>query len=205
MRGKIRAGTVLMAAGALLLCGSVGLAVYNNMMDRRAADFADSIVDSLPEAAAETEPDENPAQYIPDYVLNPEMDMPETEIDGEKYIGVLEIPELGLRLQVMSEWSYPKLRLSPCRYFGSAYTGDLIIAAHNYKSHFGNLSKLAFGSPVSFTDVDGNRFSYVVKDIETLGGTDIEKMRSGEWDLTLFTCTYGGKTRVTVRCCAVSE
>ena len=39
-----------------------------------------------------------------------------------------------------------------------------------------------------------------VDTIETVGGTDIEKMESGDWDLTLFTCTTGGKARAAVRC-----
>jgi hypothetical protein len=30
-------------------------------------------------------------------------------------------------------------------------------------------------------------------------------MTDGEYDLTLFTCTYGGKSRVTVRCMEASE
>ncbi len=29
---------------------------------------------------------------------------------------------------------------------------------------------------------------------------DVEEMITGDWDLTLFTCTLGGQTRVTVRC-----
>ena len=34
---------------------------------------------------------------------------------------------------------------------------------------------------------------------ETLEPTDEEAMTTGDWDLTLFTCTPGGQTRVTVR------
>ena len=52
-------------------------------------------------------------------------------------IGILEIPALDLNL-VISSWSYSSLRLAPCRYSGSAYKGDLVIAAHNYQSHFGD-------------------------------------------------------------------
>ena len=37
-------------------------------------------------------------------------------------------------------------------------------------------------------------------EIETLKPRAIEEMDSGEWDLTLFTCTIGGSYRVTVRC-----
>ena len=30
--------------------------------------------------------------------------------------------------------------------------------------------------------------------------TSVQEMTDGDWDLTLFTCTVGGKSRVTVRC-----
>ena len=40
---------------------------------------------------------------------------------------------------------------------------------------------------------------------ETLPETAVEEMRAGEWDLTLFTCTYDGRARVTVRCIRTEE
>ena len=79
---------------------------------------------------------------------------------------------------------------------------DYVIVAHNYASHFGRLKNLILGDIVIFTDMDGNEFRYKVAYIETLAGTAIEEMQSGEWDLTLFTCTPGGKSRVTIRCVA---
>ena len=48
--------------------------------------------------------------------------------------------------------------------------------------------------------MDEHCFSYTVTALEELDGTTIEAMESGDWDLTLFTCTIGGKKRVTVRC-----
>jgi sortase A len=36
--------------------------------------------------------------------------------------------------------------------------------------------------------------------LEILRPTAVEEMISGDWDLTLFTCTIGGATRVTIRC-----
>ena len=126
--------------------------------------------------------------------------MPTVSFDGNDYIGRVDIPSLGLSLPVISEWSYPRLKIAPCRYTGSAYLDNLIIAAHNYSSHFGNLNRLNTGDTVTFTDVDGNQFTYAVSLIEDLPGTAIEEMQAGEWDLTLFTCTLGGRSRVTVRC-----
>ena len=139
------------------------------------------------------------AATIPDYQLNPEMQMPEVKVLGDGYIGVLSIPALGLELPVMSEWNYPNLRKAPCRYVGSAYLDNLVICAHNYDRHFGRIKSLAIGDKVVFTDTDGNVFNYHVAEQEILRPYASAEMKTG-WDLTLFTCTIGGRTRVTVRC-----
>ena len=51
-----------------------------------------------------------------------------------------------------------------------------------------------------FTDMNGVVTRYVVAQTEVLDGTDISGMLSGGWDLSLYTCTYGGSARFTVRC-----
>ena len=131
--------------------------------------------------------------------------MPVIEVEGSRYVGYLDIPALELSLPVMENWSYPNLKISPCRYEGSAYDNDLIIAAHNYQRHFGGLKNLSIGDEVRFTDGDGNVFTYHVAALEQLQPTQVEEMSAGDWDLTLFTCTLGGQQRVTVRCNLVSE
>jgi sortase A len=205
-----KAGTGLIAVGLLLLLISLGLVGYNIWDNHRAAETSSEILQQLPTPTVTEEPEatpdaaEEPPQpeeaEVPLYVTNPDMEMPTVEIDGNTYIGRIDIPSLELSLPVMSEWSYPNLRISPCRYTGSAYKNNLIIAAHNYESHFGNLKYLNAGDEITFTDVDGNVFNYVVAEIEQLNPTAIEQMESGDWALTLFTCTIGGSYRVTVRC-----
>ena len=74
------------------------------------------------------------------------------------------------------------------------------IAAHNYRTHFGPLSRITVGDRVTFTDLDGNVFYYQVAEVQVLKPTAIEEMVSDDWDLSLFTCTLGGQTRLTVRC-----
>ena len=152
-----------------------------------------------------TSDDSSSEEMTPSYLLNPEMEMSQIKISGRQYIGILTIPALGLKLPVLSEWSYPGLRLAPCRYSGSAYDKDLVIAGHNYTQHFGRLKTLSPGDAVSFTDVDGNVFSYQVAEIDTLQPKAVQEMVSGEWPLTLFTCTLSGQARVTVRCEEVSQ
>lgn len=74
-----------------------------------------------------------------------------------------------------------------------------LLEAYNYASHFGRLKDLREGDTARFTDTDGNVFSYVMAERETLPATAIEEMESGDWALTLFTCTVGGQSRVTIR------
>jgi sortase A len=164
------------------------------------------------EGGSEAEPDQVPEgseveaePEPPDYLSDPEMEMPVVRLDGRDYIGQLDIPELGLSLPVLSQWSDSNLKIAPCRYQGSAYLENLILAAHNYKSHFGRLWTLQVGSQVTFTDMDGNVFRYEVTQMQKLQPTALAEMEQGDWALTLFTCTAGGSARLAVRCAAVTE
>lgn len=136
---------------------------------------------------------------------NSEPEMTVRMIDGQEYIGVVEIPTLSLKLPVISEWNEERLKIAPCRYIGSVYTRDLIISGHSYKNHFRYIRKLVPGDPVMFTDMEGNRFVYEVSGTEVIDTQGVEEMVAGEWDLTLFTCTYNGSARHTVRCKLVPE
>lgn len=227
---KKRKGTVLMALGAVLMLSALGLTVYNMRTEMQAGETSALVVEQLrvqraeqrstatpvpaatPEATVEAEAVPQTTQAVlplataaPDYIRFPEMEMPTVEMDGEMYIGTVEIPELGLVLPVMSEWSYPRLKKAPCRFSGSAYMDDLIVIAHNYVSHFGNLKKLRPGATVRFVDMKGNVFCYEVAETEILQPDQIEALQGTDYPLTLLTCTLGGETRVTVRCDKVME
>lgn len=191
---------LLIISGLLLLLAAAGLAIYNVLTDLGAQAASNEVLSELVESLPQKDGN---AAAVPDYVLNPDMEMPTVSIDGVGYIGYLVIPSLELELPVASEWSYPQLRTSPCRYTGSAYLGSLVICGHNYSSHFGNLKNLKAGDSVLFTDADGNVFEYRVVSVEELRPTAVEEMKTGDWDLSLFTCTIGGRTRVTVRCMSV--
>lgn len=191
MRKKGRAWII---TGLLLITAALGLVVYNVLDDLRAAKASRETLESILADIIDSGITSRPDYYG--------KDMPTVVIDGVEYVGVLSIPELGLDLPVKNEWSYVGLRTSPCRYVGSAYKNDLVICAHNYNHHFGLLKTLEYGTEVIFTDVVGNVFRYEISEIETLIPTAVEEMvtKSDTWDMTLFTCTIGGRTRVTVRC-----
>ena len=197
-----RFANALVIIGVLTILSAFALTAYNLWDNDRASREAKEIFDEISSRIPDNTNGDlySGVEYIPDYILNPNMNMPTIEHDGYKYIGTIFIPVIDLELPVMDSWSYTQLAISPCRYSGSAYLNDLIIAAHNYTGHFGRLRNLEPGDDIIFTDADGNIFKYKVSEIETLVPTAVKEMQSGEWDLTVFTCTVGGRTRVTVRC-----
>ena len=204
---KNQIGKIFTITGLLLFAAALALSAYNFWDGYRAEQSREKLLEEYRDKNQDIsdkgeQADESDGQ-IPDYQLNPEMEMPEIaleDLDGVACIGVLEIPAIDLKLPVLSEWSYPLLKKSPCRYSGSAYLDNLVIAAHNYRTHFGKLKELETGDEVIFTDAAGNRFEYKVAAVEALTPQSVEDMTSGEWALSLFTCTLDGKNRVTVRC-----
>ena len=190
-------GKGLIFTGLLLIAAALFLTGYNLFDQMRAQRSAAQAAAQLAERLPQTRQTD-----VPDYLLTPEMEMPVETIDGVDYVGVLRIPALALELPVINQWSYPLLKIAPCRYSGSAYQNNLVLCAHNYASHFGNLKNLHIGDAVTFTDMDGSLFTYQVAELETLPPQATEEMENGDWDLTLFTCTVGGQSRVTVRCTA---
>lgn len=196
-----RAGSVWMAIGAVLLIGAVSLTGYNIYDENRAEQASEEVLDVIEQQIADEDSAVADAgEALPEYLLHPQMEMPTMEVDGISYIGTLEVPIYDLSLPVVAEWSYPNLKKAPCRYSGSAYLNNLVLAGHNYKSHFSNIKLLTSGDEIIFTDVEGNRFVYQVAEQEVLDPTAVEEMKTGNWDLTLFTCNYSGQMRVAVRC-----
>ena len=197
-----RKGPVLIFTGLLLIAAALFITAFNLREEAaartasvRAADRLEALIPAhTPRPAAVS------GAVLPENVPETDMEMPVKTVDGVDYIGVIAVPSLSLELPVASEWSYERLKTSPCRYSGSVYSGDMVLCAHNYSSHFGQIKTLKPGDAVVFTDVDGNVYNYEVAELETLQPAAVDEMKSGEWDLTLFTCTIGGQTRVTVRC-----
>lgn len=130
-------------------------------------------------------------------------EMTEVEIQGHSYIGYLQIPRLELELPIMADWNYEKLQISPCRYRGSTKTGDLVLTAHNYSHHFGTIQWLQPGDELEFVDMDNVTTTYRVAASEVVQPTEVDKVKKSGYALTMFTCTYGGRTRVVVYCDAV--
>ena len=150
--------------------------------------------------------EKNSSQAISELEKNipsiPSVTMEEREyitVDGIDYIGKIEIEDLSISLPVIRNWDYEKLNMSPCKYKGSVETSDLVIAAHNYQSQFGKIHDAIPGTEIIFTDVNGIKHEYITTKVEIISPYTENDLYSGNWDLTLFTCTNGGQMRYALR------
>ena len=197
-------GTALLAVGILLLAAALLLIAYNTAEESRAEAAVEAVMPALSAAiAAQTTADVPPASdaaaELPDARVLPATE-PVVQIDGDAFLGYLTIDALALSLPVRQTLTEQNLKASPCRYAGSADARGFVIAAHNYRRQFAGLGTLAVGDAVRFTDAVGNVYTYAVSQVETLDAADVTGMTDANWDLTLFTCTYSGERRITVRC-----
>lgn len=208
--------TLLMILGVLFLFGAGGWSYDNVQMEEEGREYSQEalvqIKQVLPEMeektekllAAASEPDQTAlveVQAQSEAIHSKQMQT--ITIEDTSYIGVVQVPSLGIELPVMAQLTTRNLRRAPCRHGGSLEDNSLIIAGHSTAAHFRALRGIQLGANVVFTDAVGNTILYQVSAIEILGSTDGEKLVAGEWDLTLYTCSPGAAGRVTVRCTRV--
>ena len=198
-------GICCIALGICCLIASVGFIVHNNWEEETAQNSSKNILQDIQENTLVIKHEESISEDIErDESEEISIDIPQemlaTQVDGYDCIGILSIPVLELELPVLTDWSYAKLKIAPCHYFGSCYEKDFVIAAHNYQSHFGRLSDLQPKDLILFTDISGTVHCYEVVLLETLPADATEEMITSGFDLSLYTCTPGGANRVTVRC-----
>ena len=179
---------LLVAAGALLLLAGALLAGQNLLTERRAARQTADLL-----AAVETR-------------IAAPADLPAPEVTGDPWagyevIGVVGLPDLGLSLPVLADYTQDLLAVAPCRYTDdlALEPGQLVVAGHNYRTHFGRLGELAPGSRITWQNLDGVTYAYTVTEVTEIDAGDREALEQGDWDLTLFTCDVTRTRRILVR------
>lgn len=212
MRPNGKLGVAFFLVGTVLILSALSLFAYNHIEDSRAGKFSESLMQQLKDTPIL--PDEpisgnvetvDGTEYLPEPPAesqpeNESLEMREVEIDGYSYIGYISIPSLDLELPIMSEWDYTRLKIAPCRQKGSTKTDDLVVLAHNYKKHFGPLRRLSHGDEIIITDMDGEEIHYTVSRLEKISPKNPGAILESDSDLVLYTCTSGGKLRLTVFC-----
>lgn len=193
-------GLIILIAGLLCVAAAIGLFVNNALTSQRAGESSQKITEEIEKKIAE----ENSGEENTFPTDNPNREMPTVTVEDQDYIGILSIPELELKLPVLASFDYDSLQVTPCLYSGSIYRKNMVIGAHNYDSHFGNIGSLSQGSRVIFTDVENHRYDCEVVSMETLNpeqNDELTKKFGNDWDMSLFTCNYSGSARIVVRCC----
>ncbi len=188
-------GTVIIVIGVVFLITAFGFYLHNQNESKSAGENSAEVLGELSEVIEEKKSESKSSSEE-----NKTEEMPTVTINEYDYIGYIEIPKIDIKLPVMADWDYERLKIAPCRNFGSILTDDLVIAGHNYTSHFGRLDNLTIGDSVIFIDAVGEINSYAVEKLDTVAGENVEAVQNSGYDLVLYTCTLSGKERTSVYC-----
>lgn len=198
--------TFIIAVGFALVISALVL-LFRNFKESSDAEAASAarleiVKSAISDRAAEqaVEPTDTIGEVFDGNLMGAPEEMTIVTLNGEDYIGYFSAPSINLEMPVMAQWNDENLKRALCRHYGSAEEKNLVIAGHNYSSGFGKLRNLKISDQVYFTDMNGKTHKYTVEEIEILNAYDIKKMIESDWELSLYTCTYNGKQRVTVRC-----
>lgn len=202
MKRRLR-GLIFIVAGLLMAFSAACLFASYEAQERAAGDRAEALLQELRQEMAAAS-----VTVHQQDVLCGEAEavtLPQTTLNGYAVVGILQVPAAGLNLPVLDNWNYDLLQIAPCRYSGSVKDENLILLAHNYDRHFGRFKNLEPGDAVTFLSVDGTTCKFEVTATELLQKTELEKLTASDHDLTLFTCTKGGYSRVVVRCDSIAD
>lgn len=193
-------GKPLIAVGIILIILALALVLFNVNRDVQSGKISDLTVNELEEQI----PDRSD---FADKKDNSRKGKKTISLNGDKYLGIIYIPSIGVKLPVLNDYTYESLAKAPCRYAGSVEDDDIVIAGHNYSNFFGGLSRLNSGDEVVLKLCDGSAYRYEVNQSQLIGGQNSWEMfdDSDGWDLTIFTCDWSGWSRVTVRCVRVDK
>ena len=135
-------GLILVITGCILIIIAGLMVVYNNYENKQAAIESKKVYEKIQEVESNEE----------NTLVNEEMKV--VNIDGNEYIATIDIPALNLKLPVMADWDYDKMKISPCKYYGSIFTNDLVLCAHAYDSLFGKIKNLQTGDLLILKDME---------------------------------------------------
>ena len=110
--------------------------------------------------------------------------MPVLSVDGTDFVGVIEMPKYESSLVVCADWS--NLTKYPCQFNGSIYNKTMQIGATSQKGQYDFYREISVGDTVLFTDMQGNRYTYFVKNLSYEKHADNASLKSQDSALVLF-------------------
>ena len=167
---------VCLFAGACLLIVGVLMLVFWQCRIHNAVQTASAYVETLRSLT----PDSQGA--VPEE--RRDNTMPVLAIDGTDFVGILEIPRYESSLPVCADWG--SVTKYPCRLNGSVYNRTMQIGATTQKGQYDFYRELSVGDTVVFTDMEGNRYTYVITNLRYEKHADQAALAREESALTLF-------------------
>lgn len=178
MKNKISKLLTLM--GLLIIIGSLILIAYSKYVDNKAlASFEEKI--------------ENKE------IL--------TEINPGDEIGIIEIESVNLKNVIVESTDNEYLKYHVCHFKESVMPGEygnFALAGHSstyyYNQVFNEVHKVKLGDKIKITTID-NEFVYTITETKVVESDEIEVLDQdmNKKEITLVTCTNGGKQRFIVK------
>jgi hypothetical protein len=165
----VLAGVCLLVVGALVLF-FWQRNIYFSM--QKAEDYVQTLRDLIPapQAAVPEERKDNT--------------MPILSVRGTDFVGILEMPRYELTLPVCADWGY--ITKYPCQFNGSVYNRTMQIGATSQKGQYDFYREISVGDLISFTDMEGNCYTYEVTNLHYEKHADQNTLEREESALTLF-------------------
>ena len=119
-------------------------------------------------------------------------------LDGVDFVGLLEMPRYGAALPVCADWG--RISRYPCCLSGSIYDGTMQIGTTSQKGQWDFYREVSLGDALYFTDMEGNRYAYVVSDVRYEEHADQAALQRREAALTLFVKNVYGFEYIIIFC-----
>ncbi len=113
-----------------------------------------------------------------------DIDMPALSLQGQSFIGLVEIPAYGVKLPLCGHWQKSKIDKYPCRLDGSVYDNSLIIGGS--AGQLACLKTIGHGDLVTVTDMQGAVYTYRVTKIRRTENAQSDALHSERAHLVLF-------------------
>ena len=168
--------TICIFAGICLLVGAAAMLIWwrwNLTHSEKQAQYYVSTLQTLipqPQNAVPEERRDNTMAVL--------------SVDGIDFAGIIELPRYASTLPVCADWG--KSYQYPCHFSGSVYDGTMQIGATTQKGQYDFYRELSVGDTVLFTDVEGNRYTFVITSLRYERHADQTALRREEAPLTLF-------------------
>lgn len=190
---KALGARVLFCAGVVCLAVAAAMALMNTWEERHLSEMRSEALGAL----------SHPRVELDAATLDPMTAMPTLDVGGMAFVGVLEIPEIGLSCPVLAAGS-KESGIAPIVYEGSPYFGGLVLVGGGGRDVFGRLEELAGDEDVVLRDTLGNEFVYVADGVEVLQPTSVTRALGEDGAKGLILCELDSSGRVVtvIRCVA---